>query len=475
MNDVSAGDSEPDRDHLHENLDRFGQTQVLRFWDELGPAGRRQLAGQIAEVDLPLIADLVSGKDDAIDFGELARRAELPPAVASDGSGAAWTVEQARQRGEAALAAGQVACVLVAGGQGTRLGFDQPKGMFPIGPVSGRTLFQFFADRLIATERRYGRRVPLFLMTSSATDQPTRDYFAEHDNLGLAGDQVTIFQQGTMPAVDAETGQLLLADKDSLALSPDGHGGTLRALDRHGCLDAMLAAGVTHLFYFQVDNPLVELCDPVFIGHHLLAESELTTQVIRKRYATEKVGNLVQVDGRTRIIEYSDLPDDVAAMTDAAGDLKLWAGNIAVHLFDLAFLDSMRSSVTAMPFHRASKKVPFVDDSGQIQDPDSPNAIKFERFIFDLLPSATRTIVCEVDPAEAFAPVKNANGSPTDTPELAKAAIVDLHRRWLTAAGVAVAPGVCVEINPRLALDSASLADKINHTGVVQHDHYFDA
>lgn len=458
-----------------EQLSRHDQHHVLRFWDQLDPVSRRRLAEQLNEVDFDLVAELVAGSDEAIDFGAMARRAEMPPSVASDGSGVAWTIEQAKQRGEEALRAGEVACILVAGGQGTRLGFDQPKGMFPIGPVSGRTLFEMFADRLLAVGQHYGVQIPLYLMTSEATDAETRAYFDANDRLGLSEDQVTIFQQGTMPAVDAESGKFLLADKDSLALSPDGHGGTLRALARSGCLDEMRQNNVKHLFYFQVDNPLVTLCDPVFIGHHLLAESEMTTQVIRKRFPMEKVGNVVEVDGRTRIIEYSDLPEQAANMTDESGQLKLWAGSIAVHLFAVDFLHRVRNDAAALPFHRANKKVPYVNADGERVEPTEPNAVKFERFIFDLLPSAARTIICEVEPSEAFAPVKNADGAPTDTPSLARQAISDYYANWAKAAGVRVAPSAQVEVNPRFAIDREAFAGQVSGSDPIEEDRYFDA
>ncbi|MEM8911378.1 MAG: UTP--glucose-1-phosphate uridylyltransferase, partial [Planctomycetota bacterium] len=295
----------------------------------------------------------------------------------------------------------------------------------------------------------------------------------ENSCLGLDPAQVRIFQQGIMPAVDAESGRLILSAKDSLAMGPDGHGGTLAALDRTGALDAMLAEGVEHLFYFQVDNPLITLCDPVFIGHHILSKSEMTTQVIRKRYPTEKVGNVVQVDGRTRIIEYSDLPDEAAEMTLDDGSLKLWAGNIAVHLFELDFLKRAKSQASALPFHRAHKKVPFVDDRGHTVHPDAPNATKFERFIFDLLPSADRTLIYEVEPADAFAPVKNANGAATDTPELAQKAMVTQHQRLIRQSGGDIKDGVTVEINPRFAMDSTELAHRLGENLTVETDRYF--
>ncbi len=464
------------RDELTAILAPFDQTQVLQFWDELDTDSRMRLATQIQSVDLAQLSRLVSGDErQSTDYAAMARGATLPVAVAADGRGVAWSRQEARQRGEEALRAGEIAVILVAGGQGTRLGFDSPKGMFPIGPLSDRTLFQVFADRLIATGRRYDVTIPWYVMTSEATDASTRDYFEQSGDFGMAADQIVVFKQGTMPAVDAATGKLLLADKDSLALSPDGHGGTLTALDRNGCLDQMKSKGHKHLFYFQVDNPLVTLCDPEFIGHHLLSSSEMTSQVIRKRYPTEKVGNVVQVDGRTHVIEYSDLPDEAAEMTDEAGGLKLWAGSIAVHLFDVAFLDRERGSDSSLPFHRANKKVSYLNENGQLVEPDAPNATKFEKFIFDLLPAAERTIICEVEPAKAFAPVKNADGAEADTPRLARQAIVDLHRGWLEAAGAQVGDGVKVEINGKFALDPEELRAKLPHGLRVDEDRYFDA
>lgn len=460
---------------LRLRLQAHNQEHVLRFWDELTESQRERLAAQIDELDLEQLDGLIAGKDVEQDFAALAASAEPPPSVDADGSGARWTVDEARIRGEEALRAGHVAAVIVAGGQGTRLGFDQPKGMFPIGPVSERTLFQFFADRLIATQEVYGVPIPLFIMTSEATDAETRSYFEQNDYLGLNRDDVVIFKQGTMPAVDAESGKLLLSSKDSLALSPDGHGGTVRALARNGCLQQAHDRGVKYLAYIQVDNPLAHLCDPTLIGHHIMAQSEMTTQVIRKRYATERVGNVVSVDGKVQIIEYSDLPDSAAEATDAGGQLRLWAGNIAVHVIDVDFLQRASESAEALPFHRALKKVPFVDESGSLVEPEQPNATKFERFIFDLLPQANNAFVVEVRASEGFAPVKNAEGAEADTPSLARQAISELHRGWVESAGAVVDPGVQVEINPRFSLTFNGLSDKISDKMSIQDDRYFDS
>jgi len=461
-------------DRLHGILAEFGQEHVLKHWSDLDGEQRANLSEQLNGIDLVELASLISGEDKTTDFAGLAMRANSPPAVRADGSGAAWTPMQAKKCGEEALKNGEVGAVIVAGGQGTRLGFDQPKGMFPIGPVSGRTLFQFFVDRLLAVNEKYGCRIPLYIMTSDATDQQTRDYFASHDNLGMPEEDLHVFKQGVMPAVDSVTGKLLMESRSSLALSPDGHGGTVSALDRSGCLTDAVSRGIQHLAYIQVDNPLAQLCEPELIGHHLMAASEMTTQVVQKRDPMERVGNVVLVDGQVQIIEYSDLPESAAEALNEDGSLKLWAGNIAVHLFNLEFLCRVAGQSSSLPFHRALKKVPYCDEQGQVVFPVQPNATKFERFIFDLLPIAQNAFVVETLAKQGFAPVKNANGAKTDTPETAKKAIADLHREWLERAGACVDQGVQVEINPMLALSADDLPEKIETKLRIDADRYFD-
>lgn len=459
--------------HILQTLASANQAHVVQFWDDISESGRAQLVNQLESIDFELLEKLIAGADNKPDFAALASRALPPPAVRIDGTGAAWSPDDARKAGQQALAAGRVGVVIVAGGQGTRLGFDSPKGMYPIGPLSGRTLFEFFADSLLAIGAEYSIRIPLYLLTSPLTHEETVAYWKQNDHLGLAPEDVIIFCQGTMPAIDAATGKLLLSSKDSLSLSPDGHGGTVRALKVSGCFDDAQKRGVDLLSYIQVDNPLVSLCDVDLIGHHLVSGSEMTTQVVRKRYAEEKVGNVVMADGALRIIEYSDLPDEAAQQRDEKGGLRLWAGNIAVHMIDIPFLRRASTSADALPFHRARKVTPYIDDQGQLIKPDSPNSIKFERFIFDLLPSAENAFVVEADASDSFAPVKNADGAAYDTPEQAKAAICRLHRKWLRQSGVKVTDDVMIEINPRFALNADKLATRVTHGETITSDCYF--
>ncbi len=446
---------------LTDKLAEFGQEHLIRFEKSNTADQNNSLHQQLSQIDFDQIQRLSLNNDKAVDWTALAARAEPPPAVRLDRRHAQFDAAAALAAGKQALRAGRVGMILVAGGQGTRLGFDKPKGMFPIGPLSHRTLFQMHCDRLLAVMKRYNVSIPMYVMTSPATDAETRQFFDEHDRCGLAADQLVIFCQGTMPAVDAQTGKILLSSPSSLALSPDGHGGLVAALENHGCLQQARERGIELFYYAQVDNPLAELCDPELLGYHLLARSQMTTQVVKKRFAKERVGNVVMIDGKVQIIEYSDLPDAAAEQTDASGNLRLWTGNTAIHVFDREFLESVVASADGLPFHRAHKAVPYVDEQGKLIEPQQPNAIKFERFVFDLLPLADRAFVVEGDATKVFAPVKNAAGAAVDTAAHSQAALLSLHRSWLRAAGATVPDSIRVEIHPDWALDANEVAHKL--------------
>ena len=251
---------------IFEQLKSFGQEHLLRFWDDLDETGKASLEEQIAKIDFDQIARLYEDRDSAEQIVALADRAGEPPAIRLGDPRNRFSLEEARRRGAEALAAGKVAVLLVAGGQGTRLGFEHPKGMYPIGPVSEASIFQIHVEKIVATARRYGAPVPFYVMVSPATDRETREFFDANDRFGLAKDDFRIFCQGTMPAVDDASGKVLLADRGQIAVSPDGHGGTLAALDASGALAEMAERGIEHVFYFQVDNPLVDICSPEFLG-----------------------------------------------------------------------------------------------------------------------------------------------------------------------------------------------------------------
>jgi UDP-N-acetylglucosamine/UDP-N-acetylgalactosamine diphosphorylase len=465
--------STPSRKRLSTLLQPHCQEHLLRFWDELDDAGRRQLARQIEGVDFAQIAALYGQKAASHDWAAMARRASPPRAVRlADRAGS--KADEARRRGSEALAAGKVGVLLVAGGQGSRLGFDQAKGLFPIGPVSNASLLQIHFERTIATARRYGAPVPLYMMTSPVTHEEQEAFLKEHDYFGMPAADVVLFCQGTMPAVDAATGKLLLAEKNSLFLSPDGHGGMVAALGVSGAIDDMRRRGIEHLFYLQVDNPLTPIGNAEFIGDHLIADSEFSSIAIAKQTPQDRLGNFAMMGGEMQMIEYSDMPDDVAERRDAKGELVFWAGSVAIHMFRVAFLERMLALKDALPFHIARKKVPYVDEAGRLVEPKEPNALKFERFIFDLLPHAKNPLIVEYAEEEVFAPVKNAPGASRDTAEYVQRFMVAQHRTWLEAAGTRMADGVAIEISPLWALDAEGVAARRDRPKIIDKPTYLN-
>jgi UDP-N-acetylglucosamine/UDP-N-acetylgalactosamine diphosphorylase len=426
---------------------------VLGAGDGLSDREQRDLMEQLQSLDLAQLRQLYEKRDHAIVVPSSDRIAPVPVI------GIKADVANARRLGAESLQHGEVAVLLVAGGQGSRLGFDHPKGMYPIGPVSNKTLFQLHAEKVLATSRRYGKPVPLLVMTSPATDTETKAFFREQDYFGLPANDVHFFEQGTMPALDIATGKLLMEAPGRLFTSPNGHGGTLTALADSGLLDRMRDRGIRHIFYFQVDNPLVKVADPVFLGHHLKANAEVSSKIVPKETPTDKVGNMVLIDGRCSIIEYSDLPKELAEQRDANGKLRIWAGSPAIHYFAVDFLERVTRGKARIPFHVACKKVPHVDEHGNRIEPTRENALKFEMFIFDVLPLADRWTVVETSHREEFAPLKNATGA--DSPEVVRRAISDLATDWLKSAGVTVLPGAPMEISTLFALDANELKGKV--------------
>jgi UDP-N-acetylglucosamine/UDP-N-acetylgalactosamine diphosphorylase len=447
-------------DDLKTRLRAHGQEHVLAWWDRLNDAERAALVEQLQALDLDRLHQLYNDRGHTYTLPDPSRIS--PPPVIRPG----LEDEKARARGEEALRRGEVAALMVAGGQGSRLGFEHPKGMYAIGPVSHKTLFQIHAEKVLALRRRYGKAVPFLIMTSHATDAETKAFFRQHNFFGLPPEEVLFFRQGTMPALDLVTGKLLLEAPGRLFTSPNGHGGTLTALSDSGLLDRLRGQGVRQIFYFQVDNPLVKVADPTFLGHHLAADAEVSSKIVPKEGPTDKVGNLVLVDGRCTIIEYSDLPEKLAKQKDDQGRLRIWTGSPAIHIFGVDFLARVTRGPAQMPFHLARKKVPYVDAKGKLVKPDKENALKFELFIFDVLPLAERWTVVETSRCEEFMPLKNATGP--DSPETVAKAISDLAGGWLAQAGIAVPLGadghvtVPLEISPLYALDAAELATKVD-------------
>jgi UDP-N-acetylglucosamine/UDP-N-acetylgalactosamine diphosphorylase len=449
--------------NISDQLAKWNQSHLLQFADQLDQNAIEQLVSQIALLNFSqiekLLHDKKSGASNEESPRELAKRAKALSQVIRQNELSAnpALVAELIAIGQQAMHDGKVAAILVAGGQGTRLGFPHPKGLFPIGPVSGNSMFQILFEQVLARSRQAKHAIPYYIMTSDATHSETLNFLDQYHYFGLPQKDVKLFRQGTMPAVDTETGKVLLADKAEIALSPDGHGGILQALTNNHCLQDMRERGIEYLYYHQVDNPTSIVCEPLLIGAHIKRQSEMTTKVAAKRSWDEKMGILAEVDGKTQIIEYSDLPDDIAQQTESNGQLKFWAGNMAIHVFSLSFLERITTGTSQIPFHIAHKKVPYINSKGDLINPASPNAYKFERFIFDALLFADHALVVEADRQREFNPVKNATGN--DSPETSKQAILNIHKQWLTQAGIHLSPGINIEFSPLFALDAQQVLE----------------
>jgi UDP-N-acetylglucosamine/UDP-N-acetylgalactosamine diphosphorylase len=436
MSDLSPSD--------HTIVDRAraaGQGHVFDDLADLSPSDRRSLLDGVGGVDFEELAQLRaligSTASDAQSFEP------LTPLVPDDAQRDAWAA-----LGWDALRAGRVALLVVAGGQGTRLGWEAPKGTYPVGPVTDKSLYALFAEQVAALSQRSGHSIPLYVLTSRLNRAQTESYFAEHADFGLQPGQIRFLEQRDLPNVDF-SGRLVRSAPGQLAQSPNGHGGSLLALREGGALESMRAAGQDLLFYWQVDNPLCAVADPVFLGAHLEARAQASTKVVEKLDPGERVGILALSQDRPRVVEYSEMSAEEQSRRTPTGELAYRAGNIAVHLFARDFLEA---SAQSLDYHLARKAVSVLGD----ESPQAPNVIKFETFIFDLLPHAEVHVTLQVPRDEEFEPLKNAEGS--YSPLTVREALSQRARRWLEAAGHAPPPGIPCEVSPLTALGPQDLA-----------------
>jgi len=459
-------------DQIATQLRYYGQEHLLGFCDQVDERQKEGLLGQIRQLDLESIGEWVERHvkvEGAVGIPDRLDPAPYYPARA--GSGLKGKYQEAVSYGRQLISAGKVAGFVVAGGQGTRLGFDGPKGDFPVSPVRNKTLFAVFAETILAASRKYGVRLPWYVMTSPQNHEATLRIFESNGYYGLDRSDVFLFQQGTNPNF-AFDGRILMADKATISTSPDGHGGSLKALYKSGAVDDMVKRGVEYISYWQVDNPLVQAFDPLFIGLHAMDEAEMSSKALIKAHPTEKVGNFCLADGRVTVIEYSDLTDEQAHQRKPDGSLVFELGSIAIHMINRTFVERLNAKGFALPIHRAVKKIPHIDECGNPMRPEKPNGVKLETFIFDALPLAERSIIVETLREEEFAPVKNAAGE--DSPEVTRRMMIERAARWIESAGVK-APrskegGVdCVlEIAPGYALTREDVAGRASEIPAIE-------
>ena len=450
-------------------LQEFNQDHILEHFHRLNPTRKGELLRQVRKMDFSLVFNLwrAHSREQEAQIGtekiEPASIITIPRTMEE-----IQRQKGARLLGESLIRDGKVAVLIVAGGQGSRLGFNGPKGKFPISPLMKKSLFQLFAEAVKALSIRYKVDIPLVIMTSTENAEETKTFFAENHYWGLAP-HVFFFSQAMLPTLTLD-GKLILSDETHFLVNPDGHGGSLKAFHESGLLQKLSNEGYSQVFYCQVDNPIVKIADPVFLGYHQLGEAEISTKVVRRQTPDEKVGIYALWRGKPGIIEYSDFSPDEYQSMDEKGKIRHWAGNIAVHVISLSFIKRLNRHGFALPYHRAIKDVEGIGRDGEAE---RTKGVKFESFVFDAIRLAEQTSCMEVVREEEFSPVKNREGM--DSPETARQAMVNLHRKWLEEAGVEVAPGAKVEISPFFALDKEEMKKKLEGKRLrVENDLYLD-
>ncbi|MDR0740609.1 MAG: UDPGP type 1 family protein [Puniceicoccales bacterium] len=459
------------RREIFEKFEQHGQEQVFHFWDELNDDEQLSLYRQARRMDIDHLAEMIDTllKKEKDQEESPSSTASFVPASyiglpLDETNRCRW--EDAYNFGEQVLSEGRVAVLTAAGGQGTRLGFEGPKGTFAVTPVKGKSLFQVFAEKIRFAEKRYGNPIHWFIMTSDRNHNETIEFFGKNNSFGLSN--VHFIRQGSLAAVTAN-GKIMLEDKWRIAMHPDGHGGAFKAFVNGGASAMLEAQNVDVLSYLQIDNPLAPVIDPYFIGFHKKNRSQMSSRMISKAYPEEKVGVFCSVYGRSTVVEYSDLPTERAIKRDPNGTLHFRAGNAGIHLFDRDFFSLLGTEMSGypLPLHAVKKKIPTVDATGKPVDPEAPNGIKFETFIFDALQFAEHSIIVEGNRREIFSPVKNSMG--LDSPETCRQDQVRLFSKWLIAAGSDMPidskglPPFNIEISPLFADNERNFLQKWVH------------
>uniref|UniRef100_A0A1W7R9C3 UDP-N-acetylglucosamine diphosphorylase n=1 Tax=Hadrurus spadix TaxID=141984 RepID=A0A1W7R9C3_9SCOR len=428
---------------LRSDLNKYGQQHLLQFWDQLNGEQQECLKNDISSIDL---REVTSAYQETINqtCNGVQKLDDLLEPIPKENHGSVSGTSKAelkeyRNEGLNQIGSGRVAVLLLAGGQGTRLGVNYPKGMYDVGLPSHKTLYQLQGERILKLQQlayeKTGRRgtIPWYIMTSEHTVEPTIEFFAQHNYFGLKSDDIVVFEQNMHPCFDFE-GRIILEKPWKISKAPDGNGGLFQSLKQRGILDDMTRRGIYHIHVYCVDNILVKMADPVFIGYCVRKNANCAVKVVEKVVPTEAVGVVCRVNGKYQVVEYSEVSLETAQKRNSDGKLTFNAGNICNHYFSLDFLKTVANEKN-LKHHIAKKKITYVDENGFIVKPTKPNGIKLEKFVFDVFEFSDRFVAWEVLREEEFSPLKNGEDAKADSPTTARQALLQLHKRYVMRAG----------------------------------------
>jgi len=439
------------------------QDHILRFWDSLSEIERDSFIKQMSKIDFKLMNKLI--QEDTVNKQSSTLYKNIAPAKIIDLKEREVKDQAILKIGEEAIRNGEIAAFLVAGGQGSRLGFEGPKGMYPVTPVKKKSLFQVFAEKLLSLSNKYGQIIPWYIMASATNLEDTKSFLSQNRYFGYTSQNIKFFIQDMLPAID-KSGKFILSEPGKIFESPNGHGGSIKALWDSGAIKDMQKRGIKYIFYFQVDNVLIAICDPYFLGYHIHHESEMSSKVVRKAYPDEKMGIICEIENNIGVVEYSDLSEEDMHAVNPDGSLKYWAGSIATHMINVDFIERENLGGFHLPFHIAEKNIPYIDENRQLVKPDEKNGIKFETFVFDALLDAKKTLTLEVERNLEFSALKNKEGF--DSPETVKNDLLRIYANLLKEAGTHIntdgngIPDMTIEISPLFALNTEDLRGKRN-------------
>ena len=390
-----------DRDKAFHILSQYGQEHILKYYDELSDDEKKELLGQIEITDFSVLDNLDAEKNSNSVRGVFAPLGAVTIKDIADES------DKYIGTGLDAIKERKVAAVLLAGGQGTRLGFDKPKGMFNIGVNKELYIFQCLINNLMDVVKLAGAWVPLYIMTSEKNNKETIEFFEEKDYFGYDRRYVKFFIQDMAPSVDYK-GKILMESRSRISLSPNGNGGWFSSLVRAGLLDEIKEHGVQWINVFAVDNVLQRIADPGFVGAVIRSGLQSGGKVVSKASPEERVGVLCLEDGKPSIVEYYEMTEEMRTLLDKDGELAYKYGVILNYLFNVDKLEEICDR--KMPVHVVEKKIPYMNDEGELIKPESPNGHKFETLVLDMVHMQDSCLAYEVEREKEFAPVKNAVG-----------------------------------------------------------------